>query len=66
MMTISTRVHKAKKEYRCEDCKTTIPAGALYVRMFGSPDDSCKNPPPYEVMLCDKCRPGAIDTLRRN
>ena len=60
-MTISLRVLNARKEYKCDDCGRRIKVGDKYARFFGSPDDNCKNPPPYEMKQCSECAASAIN-----
>lgn len=54
-MVISSKVFTAHKEYWCELCQHRIYLGEKYIRKFGSSDDRCKEPRPYEIMICQVC-----------
>jgi len=66
-MTLSVNIYTARKEYKCEGgCNGYIKIGEKYARFFGSPDDNCKNPPPYEMKECSKCASAAIRYYEEN
>ena len=64
-MIISEKILKAKKDYYCDYCNKIIYTNDIYVRLFGSSDDACKNPKPSELKLCSCCGHIIIERERK-
>lgn len=50
-MTLSSKIHKATKEYTCHRCRGLIRPGELYNRLYGGIDRTEL----HEMILCKCC-----------